>query len=68
MLGNVKAFILSICMAVVVCDLLVSATPWHDDPGSGRVVGLLKTLGFTRRTVLMLMVARVVMLSVQAGC
>jgi len=68
MLGNVKAFILSICMAVVFAILLVSAnTMAMTIRERTRELALLKTLGFTRRTVLMLMVAESVMLSVAGG-
>jgi len=53
MLGNVKAFILSICGAVVFAILLVSAnTMAMSIRERTREVAVLKTLGFTRRTVL----------------
>ncbi len=49
MMGNVKAFILSICGAVVFAILLVSAnTMAISIRGRTREVALLKTLGFTR--------------------
>jgi putative ABC transport system permease protein len=68
MLGNVKAFILSICMAVVFAILLVSAnTMAMTIRERTREVALLKTLGFTPRTVLMLLVAESVTLSVAGG-
>src|SRR5208282_2360153 len=50
MLGNVKAFILGICGAVVFAILLVSATTMAMSVRSRtREVAVLKTLGFTRR-------------------
>ena len=53
MMGNVKAFILSICAAVVFATLLVSAnTMAMSIRERTREVALLKTLGFTRGTVL----------------
>src|ERR1700690_1105899 len=53
MLGNVKAFILSICMAVVFTTLLVSAnTMAMSIRERTREVAVLKTLGFERRTIL----------------
>jgi len=68
MLGNVKAFLLSICMAVVFAILLVSAnTMAMSIRQRTREVALLKTLGFTRRTVLMLLVAEAVTLSLADG-
>ncbi len=52
-LGNVKAFILSICGAVVFATLLVSAnTMAMSIRERTREVAVLKTLGFTRKTVL----------------
>jgi putative ABC transport system permease protein len=68
MLGNVKAFILSICMAVVFAILLVSAnTMAMSIRERTREVALLKTLGFTRRTVVMLLVGEAVTLSLAGG-
>jgi len=53
MMGNVKAFILSICGAVVFATLLVSAnTIAMSIRERTREVAVLKTLGFTQRTVL----------------
>jgi len=53
MMGNVKAFILSICSAVVFATLLVSAnTMAMSIRERTREVAVLKTLGFTRQTVL----------------
>src|SRR5581483_10466286 len=57
MLGNVKAFILSICGAVVFAILLVSAnTMAMSIRERTREVALLKTLGFTQRSILGLFV------------
>lgn len=74
MLGNVKAFILSICSAVVFATLLVSAnTMAMSIRERTREVAVLKTLGFTRQTVLNLFVGEAVTLAligglVGAGC
>ena len=63
MLGNVKAFILSICGAVVFAILLVSAnTMAMSIRERTREVAVLKTLGFTRQTVLGLFVGEAVVL------
>jgi putative ABC transport system permease protein len=68
MLGNVKAFILSICGAVVFAILLVSAnTMAMSIRERTREVAVLKTLGFTRSTVLSLFVGEAVMLAVVGG-
>jgi putative ABC transport system permease protein len=68
MLGNVKAFILSICGAVVFAILLVSAnTMAISIRGRTREVALLKTLGFTRGRVLSLFVGESVALSLAGG-
>src|SRR5436309_51941 len=68
MLGNVKAFILSICGAVVFAILLVSAnTMAMSIRERTREVALLKTLGFTRRTVLGLFVSEAVVLALVGG-
>jgi len=68
MLGNVKAFILSICMAVVFAILLVSAnTMAMSIRERTREVAVLKTLGFTRRTILSLFVGEAVTLSLAGG-
>src|SRR5579864_587332 len=67
-LGNVKAFILSICLAVVFAILLVSAnTLAMSIRERTREVAVLKTLGFTRKTVLSLFVGEAVVLSVAGG-
>ncbi len=68
MLGNVKAFILSICSAVVFAILLVSAnTMAMSIRERTREVAVLKTLGFTRRTILSLFVGEAVTLSLAGG-
>jgi putative ABC transport system permease protein len=67
-LGNVKAFILSICGAVVFAILLVSANTMAISTRSRtREVAVLKTLGFTRSRVLSLFVAESVTLSMLGG-
>jgi putative ABC transport system permease protein len=68
MMGNVKAFILSICLAVVFAILLVSAnTMAMSIRERAREVALLKTLGFTRGRVLSLFVGEAVALAVAGG-
>jgi putative ABC transport system permease protein len=68
MLGNVKAFILSICGAVVFATLLVSAnTMAMSIRERTREVAVLKTLGFTRQTVLSLFVGEAVALALLGG-
>ena len=68
MLGNVKAFILSICSAVVFATLLVSAnTMAMSIRERTREVAVLKTLGFTRQGVLGLFVSEAVALSLAGG-
>jgi putative ABC transport system permease protein len=68
MLGNVKAFILSICGAVVFATLLVSAnTIAMSIRERTREVAVLKTLGFTRRTVLGLFVGEAVGMAAFGG-
>ena len=68
MLGNVKAFILSICSAVVFTILLVSAnTMAMSIRERTREVALLKTLGFTRNSILGLFVGEAVSLSLVGG-
>ena len=68
MMGNVKAFILSICGAVVFAILLVSAnTMAMSIRERTREVAVLKTLGFTRRGVLGLFVSEAVALSLGGG-
>jgi putative ABC transport system permease protein len=68
MLGNVKAFILSICSAVVFATLLVSAnTMAMSIRERTREVAVLKTLGFTGQTVLGLFVGEAVALALVGG-
>ena len=68
MLGNVKAFILSICMAVVFTTLLVSAnTMAMSIRERTREVAVLKTLGFGRQTILGLFVGEAMSLSIAGG-
>ncbi len=68
MLGNVKAFILSICGAVVFSILLVSAnTMAMSIRERTREVAILKTLGFTRNTVLGLFVGEAVVIALVGG-
>jgi putative ABC transport system permease protein len=68
MLGNVKAFILGICGAVVFAILLVSAnTMAMSVRGRTREVAVLKTLGFTQRRVLSVFVLEAVALAVAGG-
>jgi len=68
MLGNVKAFILSICAAVVFAILLVAAnTMAMSIRERTREVAMLRTLGFTRGRILSLFVGEAVALSVAGG-
>jgi putative ABC transport system permease protein len=68
MLGNVKAFILSICVAVVFTTLLVSAnTMAMSIRERTREVAVLKTLGFERKTILGLFVGEAMSLSIAGG-
>ncbi|HKF03341.1 MAG TPA: FtsX-like permease family protein [Candidatus Sulfotelmatobacter sp.] len=68
MMGNVKMFILSICSAVLFATLLVSAnTIAMSIRERTREVAVLKTLGFTRRGVLVLFVSEAVALSLAGG-
>ena len=67
-LGNVKAFILSICGAVVFAIMLVSANTMAMSVRSRtREVAMLKTLGFTRQRVLSIFVSESVALAVGGG-
>jgi putative ABC transport system permease protein len=67
-LGNVKAFILGICGAVVFAILLVSANTMAMSVRSRtREVAVLKTLGFTRGRVLALFVFEAVALALTGG-
>lgn len=68
MMGNVKAFILSICGAVLFATLLVSAnTIAMSIRERTREVAVLKTLGFTKLGVLGLFVGEAVALSIVGG-
>ena len=68
MLGNVKAFILMICAAVVFATLLVSANTMAMSIRERTTeVAVLKTLGFTRQSVLGLFVSEAVALAVAGG-
>jgi len=67
-LGNVKAFILSICFAVVFATLLVSAnTMAMSIRERTREVAVLKTVGFTRQTILGLYVSEAVIVALIGG-
>ncbi len=67
-LGNVKAFILGICGAVVFAIMLVSANTMAMSIRSRtREVAVLKTLGFTSRRVLSVFVSESVALSLSGG-
>jgi putative ABC transport system permease protein len=68
MLGNVKAFLMSICAAVVFATLLVSAnTMAMSIRERTREVAVLKSLGFTRHTVLGLFVSEAIALALAGG-
>src|SRR6266849_3820948 len=68
MLRNIKAFIMSICLAVVFTILLVSAnTMAMSIRERTREVAVLKTLGFTRNSILGLFVGEAVSLSLIGG-
>jgi len=67
-LGNVKAFILGICGAVVFTIMLVSANTMAMSVRSRtREVAVLKALGFTRQGVLSIFVSESVALSLAGG-
>jgi putative ABC transport system permease protein len=67
-LGNVKAFILSICFAVLFATLLVSAnTIAMSVRERTREVAVLKTLGFTRQRILTLYVGEAVTVTILGG-
>jgi putative ABC transport system permease protein len=67
-LGNVKAFILGICGAVVFAIMLVSANTMAMSVRSRtREVAVLKTLGFTQQRVLSIFVSESVALAVAGG-
>ncbi len=67
-IGNVKAFILSICLAVVFATLLVSAnTMAMSIRERTREVAVLKTLGFTRQSILGLYISEAVTVTLVGG-
>jgi putative ABC transport system permease protein len=67
-IGNVKAFILSICLAVLFATLLVSATTMAMSIRERtREVAVLKTLGFTRPTIVSLYVGEGVLVALTGG-
>ncbi len=67
-IGNVKAFILSICFAVVFATLLVSATTMAMSIRERtREVAVLKTLGFTRQSILRLYIGESVLVALTGG-
>jgi putative ABC transport system permease protein len=67
-LGNVKAFILSICGAVVFTTLLVCAnTMAMSIRERTREVAVLRTLGFTRENILKLLLSESIAISLMGG-
>lgn len=67
-IGNVKAFILSICFAVIFATLLVSATTMAMSIRERtREVAVLKTLGFTRPSILRLYIGEAVVVALTGG-
>jgi len=67
-MGNVKAFILSICFAVVFATLLVSATTMAMSIRERtREVAVLKALGFTRQSILRLYLSEAVLVAMVGG-
>jgi len=67
-IGNVKAFILSICFAVVFATLLVSATTMAMSIRERtREVAVLKTLGFTRQSILRIYIGEAVLVALTGG-
>jgi len=68
MLGNIKAFLLSICAAVTFTVLLVSANTMAMSVRERvREVGILKTLGFTRGRILGIVLAEAAAISFAGG-
>lgn len=68
-LGNVKAFILSICGAVVFTTLLVCAnTMAMSIRERTREVAVLRTLGFTRGSILRLLLSESIAIALIGGC
>src|ERR1035438_6065605 len=67
-LGNVKAFILSICGAVLFTTLLVCAnTMAMSIRERTREVAVLRTLGFTRGSILKLLLSEAIAISLIGG-
>ena len=67
-LGNVKAFLLSICAAVTFTVLLVSGNTMAMSVRERvREVGVLKTLGFTRESILGMILGEAVLLALIGG-
>jgi len=67
-LGNVKAFLLSICAAVTFTVLLVSGNTMAMSVRERvREVGVLKTLGFTRESILGMILGEAVLLALVGG-
>ncbi len=67
-LGNVKLFLLSICGAVTFTIMLVSGNTMAMAVRERvREVGVLKTLGFTRATILAVLVSEAVLISLIGG-
>src|SRR6202167_3342843 len=67
-IGNVKGFILSICFAVLFATLLVSATTMAMSIRERtREVAVLKTLGFTRHSILKLYISEAVLVALTGG-
>ena len=67
-LGNVKAFLLSICAAVTFTVLLVSGNTMAMSVRERvREVGVLKTLGFTREAILGMILGEAVVLAIVGG-
>jgi putative ABC transport system permease protein len=67
-LGNVKAFLLSICAAVTFTILLVSGNTMAMSVRERvREVGVLKTLGFTRESILGMILGEAVLLALLGG-
>jgi putative ABC transport system permease protein len=68
LLGNVKAFLIAICAAVMFTILLVSANTMAMSVRERvREVGVLKTLGFTKQTVLGMILGEAVGISLLGG-
>src|SRR5262249_33753133 len=67
-LGNVKAFLLSICAAVTFTVLLVSGNTMAMSVRERvREVGVMKTLGFTREAILGMILGEAVVLAIVGG-